>query len=162
MCTPGTRGIWIDIICAMRECQCGSLTGTPDQLARVLRCSVFDLRIALNDLSTTGAAIVRECNGIVTVTNHRCERQLKSQESNKLRQQKHRAKKECNGDVTPMSRECNGDVTSYFTATSGDVTAVSRRCNGDVTNALSPFSSPLKEKEEKESTPIFSPYPLVG
>jgi len=115
-CSPATRGIWLDLLCAMHDGDSGgTLSGTMEQLARIGRCSPAELAAALDELSTTGAAEVaypsvtgnadvRPCNGIVTVTNRRMAREAKTRELTRNRVKKHRER--ANGepvtqDVTP-------------------------------------------------------------
>ena len=50
LCTPATRGVWIDLLCAMHELgRSGELRGTTDQIARVARCSTAELAQALGN-----------------------------------------------------------------------------------------------------------------
>jgi hypothetical protein len=91
-CSPATRGIWIDLLCAMHDSDSGgTLSGTREQLARIGRCSPAEVAAALDELSSTGAAEiaysgvtgnaeVRPCSGIVTVANRRMAREAKTRE----------------------------------------------------------------------------------
>lgn len=97
MCSPATRGIWIDAISAMHESDTATISGSPDQLSRVLRCSVSDLQSAMAELSTTGAADVRNCNGIVTLISKRRQKEEHERLMTLERVKKHR----CNASVTP-------------------------------------------------------------
>jgi len=102
MCLPATRGIWIDAIAAMHEdARSGALSGTPCQLARVLRCSESALMDAIADLRSTGAGDVTERHGIVTLVNRRMNREAKDREGNRLRQSRHRG----NGNKPPPVTE---------------------------------------------------------
>lgn len=59
ICTPATRGVWIDLLCAMHDLnQSGELCGTAEQFARIARCSAVEITHAMSDLQTTGAADV--------------------------------------------------------------------------------------------------------
>lgn len=104
MCSPATRGIWMDLLCAMHENgRTGTLSGTTDQIARVCRCSPADLSSALDELSCTKAANVTLRNGTVTVENRRMVRESKTRLLTQNRVNRHReecAKKPCNADVT--------------------------------------------------------------
>lgn len=106
ICSPATRGVWIDLLSAMHESgRSGQLRGTNDQLARLARCLTSDLVHALTELQTTGAAIITERNKIVTVTNRRMEREHKVRSGNVKRQERFREKRQqrpCNG-VDPES-----------------------------------------------------------
>lgn len=100
MCTPTTRGVWIDFLCAMHERdRCGVIAGTREQLARLGRCPAVHLDHALSELQTSGAAVITEREGIVTVTNRRMQRDAKDRAGNTERQRRHR----CNGSVAPKS-----------------------------------------------------------
>lgn len=102
-CAPATRGIWIDLLCAMHDdARSGRLTGTAEQLARLGRCSTAEMSAALNDLQITGAADVSEGrNGSVTIINRRMYRLSQEREATRLRVAKSRSKAEGNGEVTP-------------------------------------------------------------
>jgi hypothetical protein len=106
ICSPASRGVWIDLLSAMHESgRSGELRGTTDQLARLARCLTSDLVAALTELKTTGAALVTERNKIVTVTNRRMAREHKLRNSNAKRQERFREKqtqRSCNG-VDPES-----------------------------------------------------------
>lgn len=115
ICAPATRGVWIDLLCAMHEAgRVGSLSGTRDQLARLARCVPADLTQALTDIQATGAADVTDRNGVVTVTNRRMNREAKEREANTLRQSRHRGSKASNGDVTPLSHLYEVDDEDSF------------------------------------------------
>lgn len=105
-CTPATRGVWMDLLCAMHnDARSGCLIGTPDQLARLGRCSTAELTQALNDLQTTGAADVTDGrNGSVTIINRRMYREAQEREKSRLRTAKSRANSDGNADVTPDAR----------------------------------------------------------
>ncbi len=107
LCAPATRGVWMDLLCAMHKAgRVGSLRGTPDQLARLARCVPADLAQALTDIQTTGAAdVLIERNGCVTVTNRRMDRDSKTRDGNRLRQAACRDSDACHEPVTDSSRE---------------------------------------------------------
>jgi hypothetical protein len=105
MCDPATRGIWIDAIAAMHEeGRYGSLSGTPDQLIRVLRCTVPALMSAIMDLQSTGAADVEQRNGVITLNNRRMQREAKEREMSRIRQDRFRFKSDNNDNPTQMSQ----------------------------------------------------------
>lgn len=115
LCTPATRGVWIDLLSAMHEAgRVGSLSGTREQLARLARCVPADLAQALTDLQTTGAADVSERNGCVTVTNRRMVREAKERADNALRQAKHRGKSSSNAPITPLSHLYEDETEDSF------------------------------------------------
>lgn len=102
LCTPSTRGVWIDLLGAMHNLgRVGLLRGTADQLSRLARCSPADLVQALTDLQTTGAADVTERNGTYEIINRRMAREHKQRNGNVLRQQRFRDKHENNVSLTP-------------------------------------------------------------
>ena len=103
-CEPATRGIWIDAIAAMHEnCRSGTLSGTPGQLSRVLRCSEAAFMAAVDDLQATGAADVTKCRGNVTLVNRRMHEAAKAREENRIRQARHRGKNDVTSNVTSYS-----------------------------------------------------------
>jgi len=98
-CTPATRGIWIDLLCAMHELnRSGQLRGTKDQLSRIARCQTAEFELALTELQITGAADVEERNEIITITNRRMVRESKNRSFNALRQTRFRINEASNGD----------------------------------------------------------------
>ncbi len=113
LCEPATRGIWMDMICAMHEMnRSGELRGTHEQLARITRSSTEQLIQAINELQITGAAEVTDRNKIVTVTNRRMKREATDRILIKKRVEKHRLRKaesdvkpNCNAGVTPIEDE---------------------------------------------------------
>jgi hypothetical protein len=127
LCAPATRGVWMDLICAMHELdRSGELRGTMEQLSRLARCSTVELAQALTDLQTTGAAGVTDRNGVVTVVNFRMQREHRDRLNATARVSKHRRGKGKgggdSGSETPLKRPRNGDISdSESTSTlSGD------------------------------------------
>jgi hypothetical protein len=100
-CTPATRGVWIDLLCAMHQSgRSGELSGTTDQIARLARCSTAELTQALTELQTTGTADVTFRNNNVTVINRLMKRESKTRRDTALRVKKHRSNGECNAYET--------------------------------------------------------------
>lgn len=119
MCSPATRGIWMDLLCAMHELdRSGLITGTTDQLARLCRCTAVEISAAIAELKETKAADVTERNGNVTVANRRMQREAKLREDNNNRVRKHRG----NAPVTEMKRKCNTPSSSSASASVTNVT----------------------------------------
>lgn len=124
MCLPATRGIWIDAIAAMHECgRSGSLSGSPEQLSRVLRCTESALMAAIDDLQATGAADVTSRNGIITLNNRRMQREDKERQCNRLRQDRYRKKKDDNGDN-------NADITPLYDSDSSSPLSEKKKGSG--------------------------------
>jgi uncharacterized protein YdaU (DUF1376 family) len=85
MCSPATRGIWIDLICAIHEGNgAGKLTANRQQLSRICRCTEPDISAALIELGNTNAADIYEADGIVSIT---CRRIRRARELSLSRQQ---------------------------------------------------------------------------
>lgn len=100
-CTSATRGVWIDLICAMHQSgRSGELRGTTDQIARLARCSTAELTQALTELQATGTADVTFRNNDVTIINRLMKREAKARTDTALRVKKHRS----NDDVTKKKR----------------------------------------------------------
>jgi hypothetical protein len=124
MCLPATRGIWIDAIAAMHECgRSGALSGSPEQLSRVLRCTESALMAAIDDLQATGAADVTSRNGIITLNNRRMQREDKERQGNRLRQDRYRKKKDDNGDN-------NADITPLYDSDSSSPLSEKKKGSG--------------------------------
>ena len=100
-CSPATRGIWIDLICAMHaDGRTGSISGDLDELARLGHATALEFAKAVEELRKTGAADVTECNGVVTLTNRRMKRDHDERQAVKNRVHKHREQKQ-NASETP-------------------------------------------------------------
>ncbi len=115
MCSPATRGIWIDLLCAMHESdRSGQLSGTPEQLARVARCTPVQLSHALQELGDSHTADVTDRNSIVTLENRRMRREFQARKDAAERQKRHRGKVEINshGDVTQKSHPPSSSSSS--------------------------------------------------
>lgn len=120
-CAPSTRGIWLDLLCAMHEGgRTGELVRTRDQLARLARCTVPELNAALDELRTSGAALVAECHGVVTVTNRRMKREADDRKQANSRKTKSRTKAE-RAAVTAKSRDCHADSHAAVTDIDRDI-----------------------------------------
>ena len=85
ICSPSTRGIWMDIVCRLHEMQSGGkLTANLQQISRLCRCSEPEARAALAELATSDTADVYEDNELWTIT---CRRMRKIAEISEKRQQ---------------------------------------------------------------------------
>ena len=106
LCAPASRGVWIDLICAMHELdRVGELRGTAEQLARTARCQPVELVQALTDIRTNGAADVEERNGVWVVRNRRMRKEYLSRKASAERQIRHRnssCNANSNGEITPL------------------------------------------------------------
>jgi hypothetical protein len=81
-CSPATRGVWIDLLCTMHDSCAATLTGTPDKLSRLARCSASEMQLALIELRDSRSALVHDHDGVFTIT---CRRLLRKQEVSKIR-----------------------------------------------------------------------------
>lgn len=121
MCSPATRGVWIDLLCAMHQSgRTGILRGTFDQLARAARCSTAELSQALTDLQTTSAADVTIRNNDVTVVNRLMKQEDKERKDTALRVKKHRSNGECNADETGKKKEVRSKKKDLFKRTGSE------------------------------------------
>jgi hypothetical protein len=103
-CSPATRGIWMDALCAMwRDGGSGILTGTAEELSRICRCTADDIMSAAHELQTTSAAHVTISHKRVTLENRRMSREYKGRTDARLRQKRHRGDDDGHSDVTEMS-----------------------------------------------------------
>lgn len=124
ICSPATRGVWIDLLCAMHQLgRSGKLSGTRDQLARLGRCSTAELSQALTELQTSRAAEVTERNGVVTVTNRRMARDAAIREGAAQRSKRYRDASRDRSRDGPEEPEAEGERHARVTP---DVTRISR------------------------------------
>lgn len=101
-CSPATRGIWIDLICAMHESsRSGKISGTAAQLARVCRCTAAEMQAAIDELNATETATVTQRTNFVTLINRRMHAEAKTREQNTMRQRRKRGA----SDVTQASQD---------------------------------------------------------
>lgn len=102
-----SRGIWIEMLmCMWDSSDRGKLTGTREQLCRLIGCNLQEINQAIQELSVTKTADVTECNDLVTVINRRMHREERERKLTRSRVNKHRVtveKRICNADVTPPS-----------------------------------------------------------
>jgi hypothetical protein len=82
LCSPATRGIWIDLLCSLHDAHVSQLTATPEQFSRLCRCDIGSMLSALHELQNTGAATVSEREGSFTVI---CRRMKKAEEISTVR-----------------------------------------------------------------------------
>lgn len=108
MCDAATRGIWIDLLCAMHSANRPSLSGTPEELARLGRCSAAELQLATDALSRSRAADVTISRGIITVVCRRLSRELKKREDDRKRKELERERKASHKEIQPVSRDRHG------------------------------------------------------
>lgn len=76
LCSPATRGIWIDLVCDMDDLQCATIKGTAAMLARTCRASADEVVAAIQELKASGAADVEIEGSIYSVTSRRMARDL--------------------------------------------------------------------------------------
>ena len=113
LCSPATRGIWVDVICAMHaRHRSGELIGKVEQLARICRCNLAEMTAAIAELDSTGTADVTDRNGIVTLVCRRMQRECDGRKSGALRAMKHR-----NKVVTSASTNDEGERNAKLTDT---------------------------------------------
>ncbi len=109
LCQPATRGVWIDLLCAMHDRnRCGELRGTSEQLSRLARCSPVELEAALTDLQTTGAALVEQRNGSWAIANRRMKREADTREKRALAGSIGGSKTQASREQTPDNDSDNG------------------------------------------------------
>lgn len=120
ICSPATRGIWMDALCLMHENgESGTITGTVVGLARACRCSPQEFSSAVDELEVSGVCprIVRGNSGgsheTVTLINRRMVRE--SEERKSARQRKMRERERKRDD---RSHDCHKDVTLPLSVTS--------------------------------------------
>lgn len=120
MCSEATRGIWMDLLCAMHENdRKGVIAGTPEQLARLCRCSAVNFDHAIDELQSTNTAGVTDRHGKITVTCRRMRRESEEREKANVRKKRQRKGMNKKDNVTVPSRE------SHVTPSSSSSTSTS-------------------------------------
>lgn len=66
-CAPGTRGIWLEARLYMAHSGDARLEGSTEGLARLLRCSVAQLNIALPELAAAGLGSIKHGQGKASI-----------------------------------------------------------------------------------------------
>lgn len=69
------RGLWAEVLNLMFHSDSETLTGTPDQLSRMLRCLPSEFASALENLSATTVAEIEQRNGVIKFTCRRLQRE---------------------------------------------------------------------------------------
>jgi hypothetical protein len=100
-CSVETRGFWLEVLCIMHETDEPVLTGSFEELARLIGCESSDVVRCVNELKRTGTADVTLGNGFVTLMSRRLKRELSDREQTRLRVQRHRG----NAVVTEVKRD---------------------------------------------------------
>jgi 5-methylcytosine-specific restriction endonuclease McrA len=115
LCSPSTRGIWIDAICAMHESDhSGFLEGTVEQLSRILRALPSEVQSAVDELQATGTASVTQRNKKVTLINRRMATEHKSIVMNRKRQRKFKSNTKVTHEVTQKSRSLPYSLNNHI------------------------------------------------
>ncbi len=123
MLTAATRGIWIDMLCAMWRSEVrGTISGTVEELSRLCACSQQEMMVAIKELGlhniadfVTCNANVTDCNSIVTVSNRRMVRDEKERAATRKRVKRFRngqCTDDGNANVTPSSSSSSSSSSS--------------------------------------------------
>lgn len=116
MCSITTRGIWLELLFSMHELEVPEITGTPENIGRLIRATEEEVQKAIDELESTDTAEVsRSSNGVVTILSRRMLCDLDgiktNREQSRERTRRHREKKRSsNTSVTDESRSCNAPV----------------------------------------------------
>src|SRR5437899_2336106 len=91
------------------------LTGTVEELSRVVGCSTTEFEQGLSALESHKACDChRAKNGIVTLMSRRLERAFKSRVDARLRKQRERCHGECHANVPSASASASVSSSSFF------------------------------------------------
>lgn len=111
MATSASRGIWINALCFMWEAKDrGKLTGTIEELAKLLGSTNGDFEQFLEDCKRHRFGDVTVRSKFVTLINRRMYKEQKEREITRLRVREFRSKKRCNADVTPPSSSSSSNI----------------------------------------------------
>lgn len=150
MCSPLSRGVWMDALCAMHEAGgTGQLRGSYEQFSRILRSSVEEVKHAFTELRATNTAEIQEhSNGLVTLINRRMNRLYNERESVRNRVEKYRS----NANITEEKENCNTQKPEPVTE---DVTAGKHESNKpSVPPLASPSLSPASSSIASSSSDV--------
>ena len=144
-CFPATRGIWMDVFCAMYiDNRSGVLKGKIDQLARICRCSTAEMAAAISDLEVTGTADVTKRDGVVTIICRTMKRDADKRKSNNERQKKHRM-----GSVTPESQPVSRSHNLMVTDTRASESESKAKSKSDEEATASSFTNRSRGTREE-------------
>jgi len=114
-CSAVTRGIWIDALLRMHDDdECGELSGTMSELARLCRCSEPEMEMAVSELERTKTAGVTTRDAEVTLTNRRMKSAYDQRISARKRKRKQREKRASDDSVNGS----HANVTAYTSSSS--------------------------------------------
>ena len=110
-CSPATRGIWIDALCAMWQSgRVGTMTATVEGWARICRCTPKEFLAAARELDATKTANVTFSDKTITLCNRRMAREHKVRKSGRERKKRFDEKRR-NAEVTPpVTPDSQGEV----------------------------------------------------
>jgi len=91
----------------------GKISGTPDELAKLLRATNGDFETFLKELERHNFADVTNCNNEVTLINRRMYREQKIRDNTRLRVSKFRSNAKCNAPVTELSSSSSSNKEIY-------------------------------------------------
>ena len=163
MASKASKGIWVDCLCYMWGAPIrGKLTGTPDQLARLLSCSHTEIELFLNEIHDLGFAdiendasvtfplLVTECHKKITLCNRRMYREYIDKENNRLRQERHRNKQKGNKKITPPSPSPSPSPSSITTKESAPPPTLPQYddSSNHWVNRVGPFFKSIKQDRE--------------
>lgn len=100
-CSLETQGFWIRCICMMRKSDSAKLTGTIEQLCRLLSVLPDEFLRCFSELSLTKTAGVTQTAKNFTLMSRKFQKELKLREQNRLRKRRER----CHANVTDVSRD---------------------------------------------------------
>ena len=151
-CSIAARGLWMDMLCLMFECDrrgyLQTASGSPyslDQLARMTGCSTDEVTRMVGELETSGV-FSRTAHG--TIFSRRLSRDEEARAENRSRQNKHRQK------LMKTKENSNAFVTH-------DVTHVSHPSSSSSSSSLHPKgageSPPAGKSHRAEIAPLARP-----
>lgn len=124
-CSVEARGVWIDLVCMMRQEESGTLNDDIEGMARSIGLPSARLLELLEELSRRDVAEVAVADGRVSVTSRRVTRDLKEESrerdltAERTREYRSRRRdasvtlpsRSCDAAVTPLQRSCDAAVT---------------------------------------------------
>lgn len=76
MCSPATRGIWMEMLCIMWQNNTDQISGTIDQLARLCRCTPAEVEAATKEIRSADVCETVNGGAVYTLISRRRSREL--------------------------------------------------------------------------------------
>lgn len=105
LCSFETRAFWLECLCVMHEIGGFELSGTYEELSRIIGCTPEFVAKCSAELMRYKTADVTLGNGVVTIVSRRLRKEANSREKTRLRVEKYRRNKPVTGQSKSKSKK---------------------------------------------------------